>query len=1436
MKPELPKDPREELELRLTALLLGELSETEAAAVREAIAKEPELARLHDDLKQTIRLIRVAATSPEGPASADAPQLKLSEARRQELQTAFAIPPLKPSDRKPKPAFRTRLIEVLAVLAIVALLASVSIPNFVKSRTTSQSNAVINNLRQLDGAKQQWALEQAKSPDDVPTMQDLAPYLKGVAPVMGETYALGKVRDSVSAEAKSGRGQRHFRLPESGQSLAESANLQSDYSVSGELAFAPKDEVQPLTLGGANDYAGALTMSAGSSPTHGVSPTFEPLKRGTPPPHGPADANSLNVVGNVSKSFDAKSAAPIAGRDVQVYLPSAAEVAGEPGWIRVLEQTGIARQPGLSTKSSGDGDGLVPLQLQLPAPTLKGTPEDLPRSSYGVTTADGQKVAGVQEWMEKTPQLGVPLQGGGRGGGGAGGVSHGYGEFAAKGVTLGADFSDADQLVARTTQPEGARSYGSLNLGAAPATPASAPLPSASTAPRYYRAKPGAEGIASPSSVAEGKKETIDDSTWSLGNLRGELKDKQRGEFAIRQAYVAPPPPAATPGTLTINEGAVSDDFTTRTDGDTAKVPVLGDLPVLGRAFENKPAAPTTSDSGRLSYNEQAQYRRLNQSGTELAAVESPQEHFYGVNAVGQERVAKSFDAKGGAKLGNGLAPQESDKRVNAGTEYYFYDGVRAGSVKAPATSVETFGEIVLPKPAEEVAKLAAVTRGTSSAVPERSLRETKTASAAQAGDATALVQDGRELLEAGKVAEAEGRLKDALKADSKNRAAGNYLALADEQRYREQGEKIRTAQREMEGLRAINQISDVDAAGVATTPLLEAETVRRILSTQMEKKVQLIGREEMLRKLKASSPEELQEVLPRIYPGSALAGSINDLKTARERLSKLKKDHSAEDPEVLRTKALVDDLKQKADKGTAAFMTALEIQVASARAEVAKLDLTLESVKKTDVEKAEESRAYFDKKRELAKLEKELAAQLQEDRPIRRPATNAPIPQPEIQTGDNAFSTFSLNVSDVSFKLAAASLEKGQMPDPASVRSEEFINAFDYRDPEPAPGAPIAFAWERVRYPFAHNRDLLRFSLKTAAAGRQAGRPLNIVLLLDNSGSMERADRVQIIREALRVLASQLQPQDKLSVITFARTPRLFADGVSGDKAGEVAEQVSGLTPHGGTNLEDAMNLAYRTAARHYLANGINRVVLLTDGAANLGNVEPDALKHAVEAQRKQGIALDCFGIGWEGFNDDLLEVLSRNGDGRYGFINSPGEAATEFAGQLAGALKVAASDVKVQVEFNPKRVTSYRQIGYAKHQLKKEQFRDNTVDAAEIAAQEAGNALYTVEANPAGEGPLCTVRVRYKIPGTADYREQSWDVPFTGNAVSLEQASPAMRLAASASAFAEWLVASPFAGEVTPDRLLGYLSGMPEVYGADQRPKKLEWMIRQAKSVVGK
>ncbi|HOB99758.1 MAG TPA: von Willebrand factor type A domain-containing protein [Verrucomicrobiota bacterium] len=451
------------------------------------------------------------------------------------------------------------------------------------------------------------------------------------------------------------------------------------------------------------------------------------------------------------------------------------------------------------------------------------------------------------------------------------------------------------------------------------------------------------------------------------------------------------------------------------------------------------------------------------------------------------------------------------------------------------------------------------------------------------------------------------------------------------------------------------------------------------------------------------------------------------------------------------------------------------------------------------------------------------------------QPSAPPPEPQPEVATAANPFSTFSLNVTDVSFKLAAASLEQGALPDASRIRSEEFLNAFDYRDPEPVRGAPVAFAWERARYPFAHNREAIRFSVQTAARGRSALRPLNLVLLLDSSGSMERADRVAIVREALSVLAQKLEAQDRISVVAFARTARLWVDGVPGSQAREVLDGVGRLTPEGGTNLEDALNVAYETAARHFVSHGVNRVVLLTDGAANLGDVDPESLKQKVETARKKGIALDCFGIGWEGYNDDLLEVLSSHGDGRYGFVNSPEEAATGLAEQLAGALEVAAADVKVQVEFNPHRARAWRQIGYAKHQLTKEQFRDNTVDAAELGAAESGNALYILELNPRGQGDVGTVRVRYREAASGLYREHAWRVPYTGPAPGLEESSPAMRLAVTSAAFAEWLASSPFAGEVTPDKLLGAMAGVTDAFGPDARPRQLESMIRAAKSISG-
>ena len=396
---------------------------------------------------------------------------------------------------------------------------------------------------------------------------------------------------------------------------------------------------------------------------------------------------------------------------------------------------------------------------------------------------------------------------------------------------------------------------------------------------------------------------------------------------------------------------------------------------------------------------------------------------------------------------------------------------------------------------------------------------------------------------------------------------------------------------------------------------------------------------------------------------------------------------------------------------------------------------------------------------------------------------------QAEIKTAKQPFSTFSLHVSDVSFQLAKDALAKGTMPDPDRIRAEEFYNAFDYNDPSPGPGEEVACRIEQCAHPFVQQRDLVRIALKVAAAGRAAGQPLRLTILLDTSGSMEREDRAASVRRALGTLASLLGPNDRVTLIGFARTPRLLAEQVPGDQANKLVEIAAHTPSEGGTNLEQALALASELALKQRLPAAQNRIVLLTDGAANLGNADPTRLARQIEKTRQLGISFDACGVGANGLNDEMLEALTRKGDGRYYFLNRPEDADAGFARQLAGALRLAAENVKVQVVFNPARVGQYRLIGFEKHLLKKEDFRNDKVQAAELAAEEAGVALYQVETLAEGEGELGEVFVRFRDPATGLMVERSWTMPYDAKAPAFDKAAPSMQLATTAALLAEKL-----------------------------------------------
>ena len=362
-------------------------------------------------------------------------------------------------------------------------------------------------------------------------------------------------------------------------------------------------------------------------------------------------------------------------------------------------------------------------------------------------------------------------------------------------------------------------------------------------------------------------------------------------------------------------------------------------------------------------------------------------------------------------------------------------------------------------------------------------------------------------------------------------------------------------------------------------------------------------------------------------------------------------------------------------------------------------------------------------------------------------PVVHAVVPTdlPEIDASTNGFSTFSLHVSDVSFKLAQAALAKGQWPDASRIRSEEFLNAFDYGDPMPTQSERVSCRIEQAIHPFLQQRNLLRVSMRTAAAGRSSSTPLKLTFLLDNSGSMERIDRQQTVRRAFAVLAQQLKPMDEVTLISFARQPRLLADRISGARSQELLQIIEELPSEGGTNLEAALRLAFEKAQEQYQQNAQNRIILLTDGAVNLGDASPERLAEMIVRMRNAGVAFDAAGISADGLNDEVLEALARKGDGRYYLLDSLESVEDGFAKQIAGALRPAAKNVKIQVEFNPERVGKYKLLGFEKHRLNKEDFRNDKVDAAEMAAAEAGVALYQVQTKPDGFGDIGTVSVRF-------------------------------------------------------------------------------------------
>jgi hypothetical protein len=530
-----------------------------------------------------------------------------------------------------------------------------------------------------------------------------------------------------------------------------------------------------------------------------------------------------------------------------------------------------------------------------------------------------------------------------------------------------------------------------------------------------------------------------------------------------------------------------------------------------------------------------------------------------------------------------------------------------------------------------------------------------------------------------------------------------------------------------------------------------------------------------------------------------------------------------------------IDQMKRQLDEGVINLRSTLQAQLDLATNRLKSVETMKDQTREESIKRALDAQDYVDAKKEFEK-DQELLQQMKLKLMASSMKAKPEPPKPdlaklmeEIPASEEPYSTFSLNISDASFQVAQAALAKGEQPDPAGIKVEQFYNAVDYGDPAPSAGEPVAVAIEQAAHPVIPGRNLVRIALKTAAAGRSASQPLRLTLLVDQSGSMVREDRRAAMDKALAGLSELLTANDLVTVIGFSRTPRLLADGMTGDKAGKLAGLVNQAASEGGTNLEEAIRLGAHLADRRKLAGAQNRIVLFTDGAANLGNADPQRLAEKVRQLRQNGIAFDIAGIAADGLNDELLGELARNGNGRYHVVGKGAD--NDFAKQLAGAFRPAAENVKVQVRFNPERVGRYKLIGFEKDRLKTEDFRNDRVDAAELAAEEAGVAIYQVEPKPEGNGELGEVSVRFRDAASGGMVERTWTIPHEPGAPAIDRATPSMQLAALAMLAGEKLRGGPLAEAIDFKQLTGPQANVKRFFGSNARVAEVLRMVEMLK-----
>ncbi len=412
----------------------------------------------------------------------------------------------------------------------------------------------------------------------------------------------------------------------------------------------------------------------------------------------------------------------------------------------------------------------------------------------------------------------------------------------------------------------------------------------------------------------------------------------------------------------------------------------------------------------------------------------------------------------------------------------------------------------------------------------------------------------------------------------------------------------------------------------------------------------------------------------------------------------------------------------------------------------------------------------------------------------------------PVQRASEQPVSTFSIDVDTGSYSNVRRMLRDGYRPPADAVRAEEFLNYFSYGHPAPLDrNTPFRVTTELAPAPWNPKRELLMIGIKGYDVPKVTLPASNLVFLIDTSGSMYSEDKLPLLKRAFAQLVPQLRAQDRVSIVVYAGSAGLVLPPTPGDRHGEILAALEQLQAGGSTNGGDGIRLAYAMARQAFVKDGVNRVILATDGDFNVGTVGQNALETLVADQRKAGIALTTLGFGQGNYNDHLAERLADVGNGNHAYIDTLQEARKVLVDEMQSTLLTIAQDVKIQIEFNPALVSEYRLIGYENRLLAREDFANDKVDAGDIGAGHEVTALYEITRTGSGAErlpplryagntasatgnatELAHLRLRYKLPGQENSR--LIETPIRADARATRP-SEAFRFASAVAAYADLL-----------------------------------------------